>query len=233
MLARTEQGLQVLRNVCGIMKTAQTVTVPTGNLTTQYTELQVVVDRTTEQARVQESHEQAFSSASKKAKLQASHLRRQWIAPIVQAAKLIEVADPELSVLLTASDARGYGKLLVVAASLADRVEPHKALFVERGFNATFVDDLRAEVVKLEAALAEKAEHYRRRSAATKALQKEFARGKKLVRYIDRVVTPVWENNPAKLAEWKTASRFPRRSSEGQVTDEVTGGNPRPDGRAA
>lgn len=230
----------MLRNVCNIMKTTETVTVPTGNVATQYTELQLVVERTAEQARAQESHEQSFSSASKKAQLQASHLRRQWIHPIVEAAKLIEVADPALRVLLKASKARGYERVLVVASSLADRVEPHKALFVERGFNATFVDDLRAEVVKLAAALEEKAEHYRRRSAATKALQKEYARGKKLVRYIDRVVTPVWEKTPAKLAEWKTASRFPRSNHEGQGTDvvtppgqAVTDGNTQPDGRAA
>jgi hypothetical protein len=162
-------------------------------------------------------------------------------------AKLIVPLNLELSGLLRASKSRSYEKILVVASSLADRVEPPQARFVEGGFNPTFVDDLRAEVAKLEGALAEKAEHYRRRSAVTTALKAEYARGRQLVRFIDRVVTPVWEKTPEKLASWKTASRFPRVGREVRGTDVVTatvpvvgqpvttatGGNTQPDGRAA
>ena len=246
MLRTTQRGIQVLRNACGIMKTTEGVTVPTGNVTRQYEELQVVVDRTTTYAREQESHAQAFRSASTKARLHARQLRRQWIDPISDAAKLIVPADPELSGLLRASKGRGYEKLRVVASSLADRVEPHVARFVAAGFNPTFVEDLRAEVTKLEGALAEKAEHFRRRSAATTALNEEYARGRRLVRFIDRMVTPVWEKTPEKLAEWKTASRFPRNTREvqgngagapavpvaGQPVTPVAGGNAAPDSHA-
>lgn len=119
-------------------------------------------------------------------------------------------------------------ELIATVAGFADRVEEHKAIFVEAGFGEDFVDTLRGAVKELEKTLAEKADFLGRRSVATSGLVLEFARAREMVRKLDSMVAPRLEGTD-RLAGWKTLSRFARgKREEKEEQGENAGSTPAP-----
>jgi hypothetical protein len=250
MFARAARALQVILDVIEFLVRNLGKT-PVGELSKPTDALKVVASNLSARANAQEAHKRESERATLRAQLKADELRRQFIAPIAKLVKVFLPQDPELVALLRMAEMKSYARVIVVAESLMDRVEPIKAKFVEAGFDEGFVDHVRAAVQELKAARAERAFHRGQQVRATAEISVEYARGRELVRLIDSMVTPHWKKEaPGKLAEWKTLSRFarakkPKASTDGAApvtpvtpvdtpeTPVVEGGSTPPDSRMA
>jgi hypothetical protein len=207
MFAMARMAIQVYRNLTGFLETI-VEGVPLGGLSNHTEGLKGVGNTLSELAKVQELHSNESKNATALSEAKAEELRRAYVIPI---AKLEQVLVPqeELRAKIRAADMRSYEGVIIVAEGLAARVEPYKAKFVAAGFDDTFLDQLRAAVAAVRAARAAKAFHLGEQVRATAALKKEYARGRELVRLVDSMVTPHWKKtSPAKLAQWKSLSRF-------------------------
>ena len=104
---------------------------------------------------------------------------------------------------------------LASARAFAAEAEPLKAEFIRRGMNASFLEDLRADIDELDELINSRAQKSVEGVAATNAIDDAIERGMNAVRELDAVVHNVFRDNAPALAEWTSAShveRAPRRS---------------------
>ncbi|MBC7895704.1 MAG: hypothetical protein H7066_09830 [Cytophagaceae bacterium] len=120
-----------------------------------------------------------------------------------------------------------YEEVIATVKGFTDRVEEHKASFIEAGFAEDFIDTLRGAIKELEDTLAEKGAFYGRRTVATSGLNLEFARAREMVRKLDAMVAPRLEGTD-RLAGWKSLSRFAREQREEKEQGDVNGVTPTP-----
>jgi hypothetical protein len=197
-------------------------------------ELKTVLGRLSASAAAQASAHVSFRTLSTQARIEAQLIRRELIRPVTKLGALVLPPDPTLAGLLESSRPNSYEGVIVVATSLADRLEPHKATLVDAGLREDLFEQLRTAAAGLESTLVAKSEQKRLRTNATAALSKEYRRAKQLVAYIDAMVRPVLEKTPERLAEWESASNFaPKPVAKNDVvaptTPVATDGNPSPE----
>lgn len=100
-------------------------------------------------------------------------------------------------------------RLARARAFAADAVE-HRALFVGRGLESNFIDDLNAKADALEQALANAVSKTADRVGAVDTKLQSHKKQKKIIEQLDPIVRKLYRNNPAKLAAWKFASKIQR-----------------------
>jgi hypothetical protein len=139
--------------------------------------------------------------------------------------------DPELRNALRTRSYRTYQGVTVVALGLAEHFEMHRASYIAAAWKDDSADQIRSAVDELRSTLAARAEHFGLRRQATVTLAQEYRRGRRLVRYIDRLLRSEWAKSPEKLERWKTLTRFqkarkPKGKSDGTTPElPVSGGN--------
>jgi hypothetical protein len=107
--------------------------------------------------------------------------------------------------------------LIAAARAAAIDAVQYKAMFIEYGMPATFIEDLNEDVADFEAAVNAQATGLRQRVTATAAIDEIIERGMKIVRRLDAIVRNAFRDNPAKLAAWESArhvERAPRRKAD-------------------
>ena len=225
MRTNVMQGLQVLRRTSAFLA-EENIPAKMGPIAKHVEALNGVIARLTALAAEQEVSDRAFRDSARKAREQARALVREYARPVARQGKLLFPVDSELRASLRLpSRSISYEALIATVAGFVDRVEEHKAMFVEAGFGDDFVDTLRGAVKALEKTLAEKAEHYGRRSVATSGLVLEFARARDMMRKLDSMVAPRLEGTD-RHAGWKTLSRFAREKREEKEEQGENAGSP-------
>jgi hypothetical protein len=234
MRTTTRDGLPVLRNLCSFV-VALVLNPALGSIAPQVGQLTLLVNDLTPLASEQDAMSHAARRAAAKARERKRRLREKRIRPIVRLAKVLLRDDPERADAFRMSESKSYEEAMVAGLSLADRVEQYKATFVAAGLKEDFIDQLRSAVEDVRAALAEKAEFKSRRVRATAAIEEKYDRARDLVRYIDAVLVSELENDPVKLAEWRSVSKFPEldTSPPAPVVPVTDGGKPSTDNHAA
>lgn len=211
MRSPTTQGIQVLRRVNEFL-VENSATGRLGPIEKQVKELTTCVDALVAHGGTQDAANRALKEATRRAREAEMTLRREGMQPIARLAAMFFPKRSSERAGFTMPPRRGYNHLLAAAAGFAERATEHKAKFVEAGLSVDFVERLQATADELRKALDEKAKNFGRRIAATEGAEYEYARGKKIVAYIDSMVTPAWEATPVRLKEWKGLSRFVRKS---------------------
>lgn len=100
-------------------------------------------------------------------------------------------------------------------AFLAD-AEPFKVQFIAHELPADFLEDLRADITALEAAISEQESGVGQRLVAGVSIDETIDNGAAIVRKLDAIMQNKYFNNRAVLAEWTRAShteRDPRHKS--------------------
>ncbi|MDX6694418.1 MAG: hypothetical protein QOF02_2021 [Blastocatellia bacterium] len=108
-------------------------------------------------------------------------------------------------------------ELLAAARACAADAVPLKAMFIEYGLPADFLEDLNDDIEAFEAAVAAQEAGRRERVTATAAIDEVIERGMQIVRRLDAIVRNVLRDQPAKLAAWESArhvERAPKRKKE-------------------
>jgi hypothetical protein len=106
-------------------------------------------------------------------------------------------------------------KLLNAARAFAADLEPLSAFFIGHELPADFLSDLNTDIVNMEAAMNHQANAVGDHVAAGAAIDESIEQGMQAVRVLDAIVRNRHANDPAKIAEWASAShveRAPRRS---------------------
>ncbi len=107
--------------------------------------------------------------------------------------------------------------LLNAARAFAANALPLKAEFIAHEMPADFLEDLNADIIAFEAAIAEQGNALGDRIAASAAIDTVVDRGIEIVRKLDALMRNKYANNAGVLAEWTSAShteRAPRRGRQ-------------------
>jgi hypothetical protein len=219
MRTNVRLGLRVLRGIPEFLGKEIEGPAALGPLTTHVTALNGVIDRLDALVGEQEASGRALRGATQEAKKLSRKLQFELMRPVVRMGKLLFPSDATLPAQLKLPRGTiGYQALIAVALGIADRVEPHKAKFVEAGFAEDFVDTMRSTVAALNEALEAKAALVGRRAGATSGLVLEFRRSREMVRLLDDMVAPLLVGTQ-RLAAWKSVSRFARRGKRDETVE--------------
>jgi hypothetical protein len=236
MLATTRRVIRISHNLVKFLEPdAETM-----GVSKQVVELKTVNDDTTALGVTQDEHRYGFQRESANARGQKTVLIDAHIKPILTLAKIVLRDNPEFRKGIRSDVMKSYEGALFVADTLAQRVEPFEARFVEAGMPANFVEAMRSAAEALKTTLAAKAHHVAQRTNATTAIAQHYARGRDLVRFIDAMVKSRLAGSPEKLSEWRSLTRFAQPAKSAESTDEgapvvtpVSGGGTAPDSRMA
>lgn len=221
MRRHTTQGIQVLRRANEFL-VDNTATGRLGPIDKQVKELSACLGNLIRHGGTQDDAMRASREATRRAHEAATALRREGLHPIARLAVLLFPKGSSERAGFRMPEKRSYDSLIAAAAGFAGRAAEHKAKFIEAGLSEDFVERLQATADELRAALDEKAKNFGRRIAATEGAEVEYARGRKIVRYLDTMVTPIWEGTPVRLKEWKGLSRFARQAVPDEPESEQT-----------
>ena len=100
-------------------------------------------------------------------------------------------------------------RLARARAFAADALE-HRALFIERGLESNFIDELNAKADALEQALANAVSKTADRVGAVGTKLESHKKQKKIIEQLDPIIRRHYRNNTAKLAAWDFASKVQR-----------------------
>ena len=139
----------------------------------------------------------------------------QQLDAIYQTARVLVVKRPELEDKFRSPRGLGGEALLTLARTYGNDAFPLKAELVKRGLGTDFIADLDAAAVAFNTARNERAQGRGRQVEATAEIDRLVDLGLQLVRELRVLVLNIYDNDPAKLALWVSAShieRPPRRS---------------------
>jgi len=138
-------------------------------------------------------------------------LRSQQMDPIALIARKNLRSTPEFAALqMPKSSVVGEG-FIASARAMADAATVHKDTFVEHGLPATFLDDFKAAITKLDSSITDREASFNRRLAATKGLDTKEKQGRLVLNVLDSLVEPALANNDALLRGWEGARKIRRR----------------------
>jgi hypothetical protein len=105
---------------------------------------------------------------------------------------------------------RGDRAWIVAARASAQQVRESAAAFVTFGLPVTFVDDLAADIGRLEQTILNGAAARNARATARAQLQRALRRSLPVLRQLDAIVPNVLHGEPSALALWESARRLLR-----------------------
>jgi len=108
---------------------------------------------------------------------------------------------------------RTYQMAASTGVGFANEAEPIKALFIERGMEATFVTDLRALVTEFETAAGVRVGGLAVQITGTAGLAQLARQGLRFVRLLRPLINEKLKAQPALQASWKLASRVAKRGA--------------------
>lgn len=153
------------------------------------------------------------SNIDKKAtasKTVAAALLIAYLRKINRTARGAGVDYPEIAVLFRMPHGNNYQKLLAAAMAFHTNGTEHKDILIELGMPEDFLGVLQSRIDALQAAIAEQADTKTAKAGATANSEAEMEEMHKALRRLRAIVPNAYEDNPAKLAEWTTASHVRR-----------------------
>lgn len=99
------------------------------------------------------------------------------------------------------------------ARAFATDAEPYRDIFVGRGLDPDFIENLRAKADALENALSAAVSKTADRVGSTESKMIAHKKSNKIIAALDPVIRRLYRDNPAKLAAWDFASRIQRDSA--------------------
>jgi len=138
-------------------------------------------------------------------------LRRNYMAPVAELAKLELRAMPEF-VSLKMPPAGGSTERLVAAAyAMAEAAIPHAQVLINNGLPATFADDLRSAAAVVSEATTGRNKYQGTRAGATAGLAAAERRGRATLKVLHALITARIANDAQLVAEWRAAKMVGRK----------------------
>ncbi|MEO7085598.1 MAG: hypothetical protein ABI442_21890 [Gemmatimonadaceae bacterium] len=105
-------------------------------------------------------------------------LRRNYMAPVAELAKLKLRDVPEFAALKMPPANASPQRVVAAGLAMADAAAPYAATLIENGLPATFADDIRTAAAAVVESLDGRSRYWNRRTGATAALVAEERRGR-------------------------------------------------------
>jgi hypothetical protein len=132
----------------------------------------------------------------------------QALEAISQTAHALALDDPGLDKKFRVPISRNDQRLLAAARAFADDAAPMAGAFVAHNLPASFIDDLRAGIDRLEQAIQQQTAGKEAQAAARVGIDAAIADGFTATQHLDAVVRNRFRNDPATLAAWQSARRI-------------------------
>jgi hypothetical protein len=132
--------------------------------------------------------------------------------PIAKVARALLGTVPGIGVLVMPKSNVSTPEIVTAATAMAQKAEIYKALLIESGLPADFIEQLQAATTVLKSSIDSRGLARASRVAATRGLESELALGRRVASIIDAVVTRAIRSEPAKLAEWQQLKRVTLKS---------------------
>jgi hypothetical protein len=139
------------------------------------------------------------------------NLRARQMNPIALIARKNLRTTPEFAALQMPKPTASGEAFIASAKAMADAATVHTDTFIEHGLPATFLDDFKAAITKLDRSVNDREQSYNRRLAATKGLDTKEKQGRLVMSVLDSLVEPALADNEALLRGWQGARQIRRR----------------------
>src|ERR1041384_669901 len=160
------------------------------------------------------ANEEASDGAAREATATRETARdalRERLEAISRTARAIAATRPGFADQFQVPPGDNDGELINAGLAFARRATPEVAAFVSYGMAANFIDDLRADVAALQAAMAGQTERVADRKAAGVQLDEKFDEMMVLRRHLDALYKNVHRDDAAILSLWTSAKHIARR----------------------
>lgn len=149
-------------------------------------------------------------------------LRRNYMSPVAELAKLKLRDVPEFAALMLPSANATPQRSVAAAYAMADAATAHAQTLIDNGLPTTFADDLRTAAAAVTESIAGRSKHQGRRTGATAGLASEEKRGRAILRVLNALIMAHIGSDPQLLAEWtvaKAVRKKPGRTTGSQAGD--------------
>ena len=156
----------------------------------------------------QEGGKRDFREGTLERRLAASAMRGAMLE-IAEMARAIELAgvDPGISERFRMPSRNTYAALVASGTAFAEAAEPVEALFIARGFAATFVDDLEGLIAVFQTGTGTRGDGLTRQTSSTAGMALVAKAGMDFVRQLRPMVRARLKPQPALAAAWDLAAR--------------------------
>ncbi len=177
------------------------------------TELDGIIVRMSEHGITQDSLQRRTRSFTVNISDAARSIRRDLMRPALLAARTVypvigNGAVALRTVMRMPRSASDYEVLAVAAHAFANAVDEHAIAFAAAGLPKEHAARIRAAAEDFVKRIDTRSKEEQRRIAATRGLGAESQRGVAIVRLLDALVEPSLRTDPARLAEWRKATRI-------------------------
>lgn len=125
-------------------------------------------------------------------------------------ARGLNIDDPGFRRLFSIPDGKNEQVLLAAAREFVSEARRFEADFRRRGILPDLANQLEADINAMEAAMSAKASGQMETVGATAGIDAEIERGMEAEKILDSIMRNVYDDNPIKLAEWRTARHVRR-----------------------
>jgi hypothetical protein len=140
------------------------------------------------------------------------HLHDDMLGITNAAHSLILLGHTELAGKFTMPHSKGDQALLNSARAFATDAVPFSALFISLGAHADFIPHLNSDIADFETAITAKGAATGSQAGATSGLEDTAHKAAVALHVLNTVVRNKYKNDPAKLAEWATASHVEKHT---------------------
>jgi hypothetical protein len=207
---RNEQNavLTTLRRVQKFLDTNATLLSDVNTSTRK--QLDDVVTELVSASLAQETGSRSSQGETARNRVSVLALRRHYMAPVAELAKLKLTAVPEFAALRLPPANAAALRTVNAANAMADAATPYASTLVAAGLPATFADDLRKAAASVLESLDGRGGHLNQRMNATATLVAAERNGRSLLRVLNALVMARIEGDAGVVAEWN-GSKLVRR----------------------
>ena len=139
-------------------------------------------------------------------------LRRNYMKPIADLAKLKLGDVPEMGALTMPVPQLGATQLVAAAHAMADAAQLHLAAFMEVGLPAHFITDLRAAADAVTTSIDGRQVHVGTSTSSTAGIKKQEAQVRALFKLINSLVVPRLGASVVLLQKWKATKAISHKT---------------------
>lgn len=222
MLTEHKQRLQMFRRVRDFLRAAPVAAEVEPALAT----LERLIARLDEHAAQQDHRSRQSRAGTERSRGLARTLRADLMRPISLIARSVFTAPgaegDALRRGVTMPRAQDYEGLVATAQGMVRLVTEHEAQFIAAGLPKGHLQRLADAAEALKASVATRSVAVGRRSAATSGARADAKEGLLAVRILETLVVPSLRDDPARLAEWRSATSMARTGGARDATGEET-----------
>lgn len=141
---------------------------------------------------------------------------RRKLVRYARTARGLNINDPGFRRLFNVPDENNDQTLLAAARVFVEEARRFEADFARRGIPKELADQLEADINAMEAAMSAKASGQMETVGATAGIDAEIERGMNAEKILDSMMRNVYDDNPVKLAAWRTARHVRRLKQKPQ-----------------